>query len=161
MNQFTCVEYLHCLPRIALANCRCMQCVCFNVFQCSLIKLLLLFAVVVVHIYIIIHTSSGVSVTNFRPASTRLSMACLICWALGTKSGNGTPSLCTASLSKINCDTFKRTNIYYTYQPNIQRPLNSVEVSKLPLLRTGLIHLHSGFQKGLETEGLILIQGGL
>ena len=143
MNQFTCVEYLHCLPRIALA--RYMYCVCFNVFQYCLIKLLLLFAVVVVHIYIIIHTSSGVSVTNFCPAITRLSMACLICWALGTKSGNGTPSLCAASLSKINCDTFKRTNIYYRYQPNIQRLLNSVEISKLPLLRPGLIHLHSEF----------------
>ena len=161
MNQFTCVEYLHCLPQIALANCRYMQCVYFNVFQCCLIKLLLLFAVVVVHIYIIIHTSSGVSVTNFCPAITRLSMACLICWALGTKSGNGTPSLCAASLSKINCDTFKRTNIYYRYQPNIQRPLNLVEISKLPLLRPGLIHLRSGLQEGLETEGLLLIRGRL
>ena len=152
MNQFMCVECLHCLPQIALANCRYMQCVnkCFHVFQCCLIKLLLLlllFVVVVVHIYIIIHTSSGVSVTNFCPASTRLSMACLICWALGTKSGNGTPSLCAASLSKINCDTFKRTNIYYTYQPNIQRPLNSVEVSKVPLLRAGLTHLRLGFRR--------------
>ena len=54
MNQFTCVEYLHCLPRIALASCRYMQCVCFNVFQCCLIKLLLLlFAVVVVHIQLL------------------------------------------------------------------------------------------------------------
>lgn len=51
-------------------------------------------------------TSSEVSITSFCAANTRRSIACLICWALGTMSGNGMPFLCEASLSRISCDTW-------------------------------------------------------